>query len=268
MNPIIAQWRSRMRLRRRTARSKAWERAAPPDGPLPAGTLEDICYGVSSQNPHELAARKKLEKEFLERAEKEKERIASDLHDEICQDLAAISLISRLLEKRLVAEGCAHAKVAGQIATMTKAMAVTARNLVHNLAPAHLAGNNFVRILRRIAESVSTAFRVKCTVKGTWPARLTDDVQAIHLYRIAHEAMHNAGKHSGGGRIDVELATTKESFTITVADDGAGFTPGAKQQPGLGLNTMEYRAGAIGAALKIRSVPGRGTTVSCTLPLK
>jgi signal transduction histidine kinase len=218
-------------------------------------------------NRRYIGDRQQIAKEVIEIGDREKHRIATDLHDELCQDLAAASLISRLLEKRLGSEGSPHASVAGQIATMVKDLAVTARNLVHNLAPVHLAGDGFVEVLQRTANGISMAFPVKCTLEGRWPERFTNDAIAIQLYRIVHEAMHNCAKHSGGNRITVCLLTTEKAFRVSVADNGAGFKPGNAGARGIGLSTMEYRAGLIGATLKIDSVAGRGSTVTCELPL-
>jgi len=215
----------------------------------------------------DITCRKRLEREVVETGEREKQRIACDLHDAICQDLAAASLIARLLQKKLTDEGSAQGKVAGHIAELTKSLAVTTRNLVHNLAPTHLASEGFVAHLQRAAADICAAFPVKCRVEGAWPERLTDDGVALQLYRIAHEAMHNAAKHSGGNRITVRLQTAEDAFQLLVSDNGHGFTLGTDTNPGRGLGTMKYRAGVIGAMFKITTLEGQGTTVACKLTL-
>lgn len=232
------------------------------------GVLHDECgafLGVFGRL-HDIGDLKRLEREVVETGEREKRRIASDLHDDICQELAAASLIARLLEKKLTEDGPAQAKIAGHIAELTKSLAVAARNLVYNLAPSHLAGESFVPSLHRLAVGLCSAFPVNCAIEGQWPERLTDDHVATHLYRIIHEAMHNAAKHSGSDRITVRLASTPEAFTVTIIDNGSGFVPGSYD--GLGLQTMHYRAGLIGAGLRIDAGERSGTTVSCRLPLK
>jgi len=213
----------------------------------------------------DVSDQKRLESEVVGIAEREMRRIAADLHDDLCQELAAVSLISKLLQKKLDDEDAA--KIAGHIADLTKKLAVSTRNLVHNLAPTQLTGENFVEHLRKSAADLCAAFPLKCGIEGMWPAEVTDTDVAVHFYRIIHEAMHNAAKHSGGTYITVRLRTSEDAFTAFVSDNGRGFTPEALEDRGMGLSTMHYRAGLFGGTLKIDSAPGCGTTVACRLAL-
>lgn len=215
----------------------------------------------------DLAERKRLERAIVEASECEMRRIAMDLHDGLCQELAAVSLISRLLEKKLGDTDRAQGKIAGHIADLTKNLAVSARNLVHSLAPPRLCGEHFVENLRRVAASLCESFPLQCGIEGNWPERLTDDSVAGHLYRIAHEAMYNAARHSGGNQITVRLRASHEAFALLVSDNGHGFALDAARHGGIGLATMKYRAGLICGMLKIESAPGHGTTVVCRVPL-
>ena len=215
----------------------------------------------------DLAERKRLERAIVEASECEMRRIAMDLHDGLCQELAAVSLISRLLEKKLGDADRAQGKIAGHIADLTKNLAVSARNLVHSLAPPRLCGEHFVENLRRVAASLCESFPLQCGIEGNWPERLSDDGVAGHLYRIAHEAMYNAARHSGGNQITVRLRASREAFALFVSDNGHGFAPDAASHGGIGLATMKYRAGLICGMLKIESAPGHGTTVVCRVPL-
>ncbi|MDD5351337.1 MAG: histidine kinase, partial [Chthoniobacteraceae bacterium] len=223
-----------------------------------AGVLGRLC---------DLSERKRLEGAIVEARECETRRIAMDLHDGLCQELAAVSLISRLLEKKLGDTDCAQGKIAGHIAELTKKLAVSARNLVHSLAPPRMCGEYFVENLRRVAANLCAAFPVQCGIEGCWPERLKEDAVAAHLYRIAHEAMHNAARHSGGNYITVRLRASREAFALFVSDNGHGFAPRSARHGGIGLETMKYRAGLIGGMLKIESSPGHGTTVVCRVAL-
>lgn len=208
---------------------------------------------------------RRLEQEIVQICDTERERLAIDIHDEICQDLAAVSLISRLLENKLTSNTSPYSKIAGHIAAITKDLAVNARNLVHNLAPADLTGPNFIAALRKIAELVSTAYCISCTIDGSCTERLEDPTIALHLYRMTHEAIYNAAKHSNGTCISVTLSSSESNFHIEVCDDGTGIDS-SKSDPGIGISTMQYRAHLIGAQCKVTSNP-QGTTVTFTLPL-
>ena len=216
----------------------------------------------------DVGGRKALEREVVEISERERRRIAMDLHDVLCQDLAAVSLIAHLLQKRLDGEDSTQGKVARHIADMTKRMAVSARKLAHNLAPPDLSGENFVHSLRDAAADLCAAFPLQCGIEGNWPGEGCGAERAMHLYRIAHEAMHNAARHGGAHSITVRLRVSGAAFTLSVSDDGKGFSPEECGVHGMGLHSMQYRASLIGGALAIDSAQGRGTTVVCTVPLE
>ena len=150
---------------------------------------------------------------------------------------------------------------------MTKKLAVSTRNLVQNLSPTHLSCENFIENLRNDAANLCAAYPLQCGIEGLWPEHISASHVMIHLYRIIHEAMYNAAKHSGGTYITVRLRASEDAFTVFISDNGRGFTAEAVEERGLGLNTMRYRAGLIGGTLKIDSVPGCGTTVACRLAL-
>lgn len=212
----------------------------------------------------DISWKKRLEREIVETSEREMRRIACDLHDELCQDLAAASLIAKLLQKRLADGDEPQAKVAAHIAEMTRRMAVKTREIVYSLAPASLLGDDFVAGLRNAATHLCEAFPVKCGIAGRWPGALCDEAVAVQLYRIAHEAMHNAARHSGGDCVTVRLRSTGGLFALSVSDNGHGIS---SKGTGLGIASMHYRAGLIGGELTIQSTPRDGTCVTCKVPL-
>ena len=96
-------------------------------------------------------------------------------------------------------------------------------------------------------------------------ADLGDDSQLV-VYRVAQEALSNAARHSGAGRIEVRLRRQRDgAVALAVADDGRGFAFD-ESEGGLGIAGMRERALLIGAELTIESRPGRGTTVRLTVP--
>jgi signal transduction histidine kinase len=94
---------------------------------------------------------------------------------------------------------------------------------------------------------------------------IADNNAALHLYRIAQEAVNNAIKHGKAQHINVALTRVNGSIRLTVRDDGTGF-PKESKSNGIGLRVMNYRAGMIGASLTIQSSRETGTLVSCQLP--
>jgi signal transduction histidine kinase len=94
---------------------------------------------------------------------------------------------------------------------------------------------------------------------------MSDNFSATHLYRIAQEAVNNAIKHGRANHIRILLTGASSSITLNVADDGVGIGDRRAAGPGMGLRIMEYRAGLIGATLKIAAGEAGGTSVSCTI---
>jgi signal transduction histidine kinase len=92
--------------------------------------------------------------------------------------------------------------------------------------------------------------------------------RALELYRIAQEAIGNALKHGRCHRIEVGLTLRGSAFELSIRDDGIGVNLAATEGgPGIGLQTMRYRAARAGGTLEVRSHPGHGTTVHVRVPL-
>jgi two-component system CheB/CheR fusion protein len=94
---------------------------------------------------------------------------------------------------------------------------------------------------------------------------VSDHTVAIHLYRIAQEAVSNALKHGQARRIEIGLTAKGRSLTLSVSDNGAGIPRQPPRQKGMGLRIMRYRAEVIGGAFKVEPHPGGGTRLVCTV---
>jgi two-component system, NarL family, sensor histidine kinase UhpB len=97
------------------------------------------------------------------------------------------------------------------------------------------------------------------------PSILGEDEQ-IAVYRIAQEALTNAGRHSGASHVEVELTVRDGRTELRVSDDGQGFEPSTEASDGLGLEGMAERARLVGGDLDVRSAPGSGTTICLSIP--
>ncbi len=90
-----------------------------------------------------------------------------------------------------------------------------------------------------------------------------DNEAALHLYYIVLEAVANACKHGKAQNVLISLKSTRDRHSLSVRDDGRGFSPSTKAQGGMGIRIMQYRARVIGANLTLQSTPGSGTCVTC-----
>jgi signal transduction histidine kinase len=94
-----------------------------------------------------------------------------------------------------------------------------------------------------------------------------DDTAALHLYRVAQEAVTNAVKHSGAKNVMISLDRDEKHTCVSVQDDGKGFVP-RKRAKGLGLHMMRYRANALGGELKVERRKTGGMDITCVIPIK
>jgi signal transduction histidine kinase len=121
--------------------------------------------------------------------------------------------------------------------------------------------------LGELAHTVEKLFTVSCRFEYDRPVLIHDTINAIHLYRIAQEAVNNAIKH--GRAIDILISFTSGSgvTNLAIKDNGTGFRKVQKDEKGMGISTMKYRANMVGASIDIRS-DRNGTVVSCSFQTK
>jgi signal transduction histidine kinase len=194
----------------------------------------------------------------------ERSRLASDLHDAVSQKLFSLRARARaaaVLAGRDPARAAAEMEAVAQLGAEAQA---ELRAVIDGLAPPELGEAGLAESLRRYAVLAGRAHGVAVRFEAAGLPVL-DERQEAALYRVAQEALHNALRHAGAGRIAIELSRTPRRVILEVTDDGAGFAAGAPE--GLGFASMRGRAAAVGGTLTIRSAPGAGTTIRLALPL-
>jgi PAS domain S-box-containing protein len=211
----------------------------------------------------EVTERKRLEEQILQISEMEQRRIGQDLHDGICQHLAGIELKSQSLAQTLEKKAKAQAAQAEQIARHVRDVMGQARSLARGLSPFILEAEGWVPALRELAAHTEELFNVKCNFKSDGPVAIDDPATATHLYRIAQEAVANAIKHGKAGAVEISLTHVNDRIVLAISDNGTGFKPPAQTATGMGLRTMQYRAGRIGATLLVQAPSEGGTRVVC-----
>jgi len=212
----------------------------------------------------EVEQRRRLEVELLTAVETERQRIGQDLHDDLCQRLGAIALLIGSLAKEVSVLDKKLGEKLGKIPALVTEAIGSCRNLARGLHPVTLASAGLPAALAELAA------RIPADVKFHWPRSERIDFEptlALHLYRIAEEAVTNAVKHAGAKSITIGLAILAGRPVLEIADDGKGIGQKLKTE-GMGLRNMEYRANVIGGDLTIEARKGGGTCVRCTLPLR
>ena len=203
--------------------------------------------------------RRRAGRAAIEAQERERRRIAQDLHDEVNQALTAVSL-------RLQASIEHAPSPLRQELEETKQLSGQAMeellSLARQLRPAVLDDHGLIAALRTQVRDIADGSGVQAefTVSGS-ETSLTPEQQLV-VYRVTQESLSNVVQHAGARRVDVELALGSP-VRLRIADDGRGFD--ALTARGLGLSGMRERALLVGGRLAVRSQPGRGTTVELIL---
>lgn len=213
----------------------------------------------------DLRERYRLEQEILNVSEQERQRIGRDMHDDLGQLLSVATITTQMLVREMKARNMKEAKKIEEIADMIKTAGERSRTLSHGLVPFNVQENGLNDALQELTDSVSGMYGIEVHYSGSQDVLLTGNYAAVHLYRIAQEAINNAVKHGKATSIEVDLSSSSDDITLRIKDNGSGF-PESETNDGIGLRIMKFRANMIGGDLKITSEYEKGTAVNCRLP--
>ncbi|MEO8044097.1 MAG: PAS domain S-box protein [Spartobacteria bacterium] len=219
---------------------------------------------LNQQLKSEMKSRVQVEQELLLISEREKRRIGQDLHDSLCQELAAAALFLQTAAHKIAKKNASGAKALVEAAQIVNENVGLARDLARGLHPVELTSQGLVNALRELTFRTSQVRNVTCHFECPRQVRIGDEAVALNLYRIAQEAVTNALKNGKATAITIRLAREQRALRLSIKDNGTGFSPG-KAGRGLGLHIMKYRADVIGAKLTVQSADGKGTLVTCIL---
>lgn len=201
--------------------------------------------------------------------DRERSRIARELHDGTAQALSALDMLLSTTSSEWSAE---LARENLQIMREITAEALeSVRLLSQTVHPRVLDDLGLAAALRMLGKRASALAGIEVQLNNSVEALEVSPLVAATIYRIAQEALHNATKHAGTGiLIEVDLERSSEQLHLRVRDNGTGFTVPASGQPraGMGLFVMEERCVLVDARLSVHSEPGRGTTVEVWVPLR
>jgi len=225
--------------------------------------LSTIAYQVSIAVER---ARLAEESTRLARAE-ERERIAREIHDTLAQDLTAIALQieASLSELKLDPDGTRERLE--RALEVTRGSLEEARRSVLNLRAAPLAGKSLPDALAALGRRFTHETGIRVGIDAGGAVRLPVSVEG-ELFRIAQEALANVRAHADAHQVTIALREREGRVTLSIRDDGIGFTPPAVGEGHHGLAGMRERAWLLGGSLRIRSRPGKGTTISATVPVE
>jgi len=205
---------------------------------------------------------------LIEAQEQERTRIARELHDDIGQRLALLTV--ELDQLHTKANGL-PAEVRDSLKELKKQSVEIASDtqfLSHELHSAKLEYLGTTAAMKGFCREFSERQQVEIdftseNVPGSLPPNIS-----LCLFRVLQEALHNSAKHSGAKSFVVRLSGAPNEIYLSVRDSGTGFdSEGVKESHGLGLISMEERLALVNGTLSIDSHPNRGTTIYACVPL-
>jgi signal transduction histidine kinase/DNA-binding LacI/PurR family transcriptional regulator len=223
----------------------------------------------------EVRRRMEVEAEVLRISEMERLRFSSDLHDDICQRLAGISMFSKSLAARKQ-----DGRGAGDLRELSQLIDETllrTRQYAHDSFPRELDTLGLKDSLEALCSAVNKQTHCECLYSWSAGDRSPlNSSQDINVYRIMQEALQNAVKHARANRITVEISVKDGWFTASVQDNGTGspelneaksVSHNKGRREGLGLRSMRYRAHQAGAEYCFDSREIGGTLVKIRIPV-
>lgn len=210
---------------------------------------------------------RELEQEIVRVSECEQMRIGQDLHDGLCQELVAIDCAAACLKADLESKAMPEAETAKEIQSMLRDAAIAARDLARGIFPVQMDSEGLPMALEDLAAKANRQPKVTIVFKPKGDVGVDDPQMAMHLYRIAQQALNNSLSHAKASRIAIGLERDERNVIMTVSDNGRGLPTPPPPSRGMGLRTMQYRARLIGAELVLQSTPNEGTEVRCIVPL-
>jgi signal transduction histidine kinase len=200
---------------------------------------------------------------LLQAQDTERSRIARELHDDISQQVALLSMNLEILLEEVPRE---TESLVGDALNQAQDIARNVHDLSHRLHPTRLRLTGLVAALESLQRELSRSEPAITFTHERVPANLPSDL-TLSLFRVVQEALQNALKYSRARTVTVELHGESDVLVLTVSDDGVGFDVDAAGGTGLGLISMRERVEAVGGAFDIRSRRGGGTRLAITVPL-
>ena len=202
--------------------------------------------------------------------EEERARIARDLHDDVSQQLAGVSIMLSGL-KRNVSMPEKLLEVEQTVAALqgrASELFDTIRNLSHQLHPSVLQHTGLIWPLQRHCAEIERHHGLKVSFSARDELlELKPDV-ALCLFRVAQEALTNATRHARARTILVQLQAFDGGVELRIVDDGVGFVAGERARTGLGLRSINERVRFVGGTVQLESRPGQGTSLLVRVPFE
>jgi two-component system, NarL family, sensor kinase len=206
-------------------------------------------------------------KAVLEAEEKERQRIAKDLHDSVGQMMSAAKMNLSAFESEIKFQDKEHQLAFGKIIQLVDESCKEVRNVSHNMMPNALLKSNLSSAVREFVDKLDhKKLQVHLYTEGL-DERLDSNIETV-LYRVVQECVNNVIKHAAATTLDISLIKDKDGISATVEDNGTGFDTADKRKVnGMGLKNIVTRIEYLKGTVEFDSTPGKGTLVALHVPV-
>ncbi len=200
--------------------------------------------------------------------EQEKSRIARELHDELAQSLTALQMDVAWCKERLPDAQEALAKKLERMEKLLDTTVTATRRIAADLRPLMLDDLGLLPAVEWLVDNFTQRTGVPCELAVSTSDLKLHNAHATAVFRIVQESLANIAKHARASRAEVAIEENGSEVTISVRDDGLGFSPQDPRKPNsFGLAGLRERAYLLGGEAAIISAPGRGTNIEVRLPV-
>jgi signal transduction histidine kinase len=220
------------------------------------------------------AAQQAFSRQLIASQEAERKRIAADMHGSLGQRLVVIKHLAYLLlrSKKGTAADDSDTQTIAEISDEASSAMAETREICYNLRPFQLDRLGLTKAIEAMVRTTGIASGIRFTAELDNIDDVFPEDLRINFYRIVQESLGNIMKRAQATEVNVRVKRRIENVILTIEDNGRGFTPDERSPlfsgSGFGLMGMGERARLLGGEFKVRSTPGKGTTILFEIPLK
>ena len=201
--------------------------------------------------------------------EKERSRLASEIHDDFSQRMALLALGLENAEEAMGSSPSEAVQQLHSLFTSASEIGADLHTFSHRLHSSTLERLGLVPGVSALCKEFSIRHGIEVDFHADNVPRTVDPDVALCVFRIVQEGLRNLNKYSGAREAKVRLRNTADKLRISICDEGIGFdVREASKKEGLGIRSMEERAHLLGGRFEIHSEPGKGTRIEASVPLQ
>ncbi|MGK7371537.1 MAG: PAS domain-containing sensor histidine kinase, partial [Candidatus Halalkalibacterium sp. M3_1C_030] len=217
--------------------------------------------------------REQVVQSIIEGEDRERKRIAGELHDGIAQYLTAANMNLEAIKKDIYQLSEKRKNQFSKGLGLVKESINEIRNISQNLMPKAIEDYGLVKAIEALVENYENTTDIKYSFNSNLDEKLLNEQEKVNIYRIVQEAVHNAVKHAECTKVSIQLYKEDDMICLTVEDNGVGISfyedgnGESRNGNGLGLQSIRSRTRAMSASIVFDSVPDKGTVISLWIPL-